>query len=267
VGAYVDETKPLRATPLARRAACEKEMDLRTLQPQGSRIFVDDVLRAAPIELTPMRRIVAERLSQSKREAPHFYITGQVDMTPAGELRRKLKAEKKRVTFNDLVMKACADALAENPALNATWDNGRIQPKTSVSVGVAVALEGGLIVPVVKDADRMSLFELSEDVRDLVERARGMKLSPDEYGGGSITVSNLGMYGVDLFVPIINPGECAILGVGRIADQVVAVNGGIGIRKIMGITVSCDHRVVDGAVAATFFQSFKRRLESPESLL
>jgi pyruvate dehydrogenase E2 component (dihydrolipoamide acetyltransferase) len=212
-----------------------------------------------------MRRIVADRMSQSAKEAPHFYLNMDIDMTAAVELREKLKAEYK-LSFNDMIMRACAMALTEMPEVNSTWLVDGIGIRSSVDIGLAVGLEDGLIVPVVREADRKPLKDIAAASAELVEKARGHKLLPDDYGNASMTVSNLGMFGIASFQPVVNLGESVILGVGAISDKAIGIDGSVALRKMMTITLSCDHRVVDGAVGAQFLAKVKELLEKPEGL-
>lgn len=217
--------------------------------------------------LTAMRRVVAERMTLSKTTIPHYYITIEVDMSNAVAFRTMV-AETVGVKFsyNDLLAKCCAIAMQQVPQVNSYFDRDAIVHRAEVNIGYAVALEAGLIVPVVRNVEKKTLAEIARESAELIEKARNKRLTPDEYGNGSLTLSNLGMMGVDTFIPVINPGESAILGIGRIADKVVAVSGGIHIRKMMSITFSGDHRVVDGAVGAKFVSIVKALLEDPQQI-
>ena len=217
--------------------------------------------------LSAMRRTVAKRMAQSKREIPHYYLTIGIDMTKAVEMRARLNAAGEvRISFNDLIARAAAIAVREVPEINARWEDDGILYKGSFGVGIAVGLNAGLIVPVVRDADRKTLADIAKESADFIARARSKKLTPDEYENGSMTITNLGMFDVDEFIPVINPGEAVILGVGRIADQVVVIDGGIHVAKMMNIALSGDHRVVDGARAALFLRRVKELLENPDAL-
>ncbi len=277
---YLARRGKIKTTPTALAVAFERGVDVTTLTASGTggRITKEDVLAApvaapaaAPqakrIELTAMRRIVAERMTQSKREAPHFYLIMEIDMTEAVKLRTKLNAEGKvRIGFHDFLIRACATALREHPQMNVAWAGDAVRQRGEVNIGLAVALDEGLIVPVVRDADRLSLQQTAQESGRLIERARSKHLTPDEYHGGCLTISNLGMFNVDNFVAVINPGESAILGVGRIAQKPVVIDGGIHVRAMMGVTLSADHRSVDGAIAAAFLNRVKGLLEAPEQL-
>ncbi|HOH32035.1 MAG TPA: dihydrolipoamide acetyltransferase family protein, partial [Candidatus Hydrogenedentes bacterium] len=211
------------------------------------------------VPLTPMRRIIAERMSASKYSAPHYYVTVEVDMKGAREFRARNKAFK--ASFNDLVLFATAKALREFPNVNARWLGDAIEQGGDVNLGMAVALPTGLIVPVIRQAHLLSLEGLCAASKALAEKAQTGKLLPDDYQGNTFTVSNLGAYGVDHFTAIINQPDSAILAIGQIKDRVVVIDGGIHIRPIMKLTLSSDHRVVDGAVAAQFMGRLKAILE------
>jgi pyruvate dehydrogenase E2 component (dihydrolipoamide acetyltransferase) len=270
------------ASPKAKRIAKERAIDLRSLRgsgPDGS-ILAEDVLRAAPdlapkpqaapaaqeiIPLTPMRRIVGQRMTQSKQSAPHFYISMDIDMSAVSEARAswKEKGESNVPSINDFILHACARALKDFPSLNSTFTDQGIKLHADISIGMAVALDEGLVVPVIRNADRLSLAELASQSRELADKAQKKKLFPLDYEGGTFTVSNLGMLGVDSFTAIINPPQCAILAVGRVVPRVVADDGMFAIKSMMTATLSADHRVVDGAIAARFLQEVKSLLEKP----
>jgi pyruvate dehydrogenase E2 component (dihydrolipoamide acetyltransferase) len=216
------------------------------------------------VQLTPMRRIVGERMAKSKQIAPHFYLSMDVDMAEITRRRSALKEKEEALvpSINDFILMACGRALREFPSLNAAFTDQGIQLYSDINIGMAVALEEGLVVPVIRNADRLSLEELTKQSRDLADKAQKKKLFPLDYEGGTFTVSNLGMFGVDNFVAIINPPQCAILAVGRIASRVVPDGEGIAVRPIMTMSLSADHRVVDGALAARFLRNVKRLLEN-----
>ena len=279
---YVEKLRDVRVTPVAREIALDRGIDLLAVQGSGAggKITKEDVLsapaatRAAapavtgkPAELTATRRIIAERMSQSKREAPHFYLTVEVDMSAAIALRKSINAQGRgKLSYHDLLIKACGRALAEMPAMNAVFQDDNLVQRTEINIGLAVSIDDGLMVPVVPNVDRLSLQSVAEKSRELVEKARSKRLTPDEYQGGCLTISNLGMFDIDWFYPIINPGEPAILGVGRIADKAVVLNGGIHVRPMMATALCVDHRATDGATAAAFLKRVKELLESPEEL-
>jgi pyruvate dehydrogenase E2 component (dihydrolipoamide acetyltransferase) len=219
------------------------------------------------IPLSNMRRTIAKRLSESKFSAPHFYVTMEIAMDAAVALREQLvRSEDQKVSFNDLVVKACAKALARFPGVNASWGGDKIVTHGDVHVGVAVAIPDGLIVPVVRHADRKSVLEISREVKDLAGRARDKKLKPEEFMGSTFSVSNLGMMDVTEFTAIINPPESAILAVGAVKKLPVVMDGRIEVGQRMRVTLSSDHRVIDGALAAQFLGEVRRLLENPVSL-
>ena len=276
--AYAEQIGRLRVSATARVVAAERGVDLTRVRGSGvdGRIMRADVLAApaAPklafgqrVALTPMRRIVAERLTFSKQTTPHFYLTADVDMTEAARFRAERNAAGgPKCSFNDLLTRAVALAFAEVPQMNVAWADGALVYRREVHIGQAVALDDGLIVPVVRHCERKSLAEITEATTDLVARARTKKLGPDDYEGGGLTISNLGMFGIDTVAPIINPGEVAILGVGRIAPKPVVRNDAIQVRQMTTLVLACDHRIVDGAIGARFLKALKDALESPDSL-
>jgi len=258
------------ASPAAKRLAREHDVDLVKVVGTGpeGRIVEDDVKKfiegtgVAPrvrevIPLTGIRKTTAERVSLSTRTAPHSTITMEVDMTEAVKLREETQA-----SYTDMLVKATAQALREHPIMNSTLEGEQIKIFEDINVGVAVATEKGLVVPVVHNADRMSLSAIASALKLLVEKAREGKLTKEDLTGGTFTITNLGMYGVDVFIPIINPPETAILGVGRIAEKPVLVDNEIKMKPVMQLSLSFDHRVVDGAPAAQFLQKVKHVLES-----
>jgi pyruvate dehydrogenase E2 component (dihydrolipoamide acetyltransferase) len=219
------------------------------------------------IPLSNMRKTIARRLSESKFTAPHFYVTVEIGMDEAVSVRQQLvRSENVKVSFNDLVVKACARALTRFPAVNASWAVDKIVTHGDVHIGVAVAVPDGLIVPVVRNADRKQVVDISREVKDLAARARDRKLRPEEFAGSTFSVSNLGMFDVTEFTAIINPPESAILAVGAVRRVPVVVNDEVAIGHRMKVTMSCDHRVVDGALAAQFLAEVRRLLENPVSL-
>jgi pyruvate dehydrogenase E2 component (dihydrolipoamide acetyltransferase) len=220
-----------------------------------------------PRELSKIRRTTGRRMAESKAAAPHFYVTSEVDMAPAAALREQINAQAPddaaKVSFNDLIIKAAALALREYPNLNASLENDQLVEHPNIDINVAVAIEGGLIAPFVPDADQKGLITIARMTKDLVGRARNGGLTPDEYQGGTFTVSNLGMFDVGEFVAIINPPQAAILAIGSIHDVPVVEDGEIVPGKRMNITLSADHRVTDGAEVARYLQAVKRYLENP----
>jgi len=273
---YVDEIEGLKVSPTARELAFQGNVDLRTIEGTGSggKIMKEDVEAAAAaparpavaagrVELTAMRRIVADRMTLSKTTVPHFYLTIEVDMSNAIAFRKKINAENgSKVAYNDIIIKACADAYSDVPRMNAAWAEDHVEVFEQVDIALAVAIEDGLMVPIVRDAASKDHLQISADTQDLIQRTRSKKLGPDDYEGGSLTISNLGMYGINSFVAIINPGQAAILGIGMIQEKAVVIDGGIHVRPMMTMTLSADHRIVNGAEAAEWLASVKQRLES-----
>ena len=284
--AYDQKRGAVRSTPTARRVAREHGIDITAVaaaDPTG-RVAKDDVLAAASstqpaqsissttpaaqpltgarVPLTPMRKIIAQRMVESKFAAPHFYITVEVDMKEAVAFRGALPNFKP--SFNDLVMRATTRAIQAFPTVNAKWLGDAIELRDTINLGFAVAMESGLIVPVVKNIQNKSLQDINRECKALAEKARTGKLLPDDYAGNTFTVSNLGAFGVDHFTAIINQPDSAILAIGQIKDRAVVIDGGIQVRPIMKLTLSSDHRVIDGAVAAQFMGHLKTLLETAD---
>ena len=284
----------VKASPLAKKIAAEKGVALAGLAGSGpgGRIVAKDVEgaqpgapKAAPIAAAPaatgdqrialsgMRRVIAERLLASKTTIPHFYLHIEVDAAPLMKLRADLNAASEGVgglkfTVNDFVLKAVVAAAVKVPAVNASFAGDAIVQYASVNLAVAVAVEEGLVTPVIRDAQRKSLREISDSVKDLATRARSKKLKPDEYAGGTITVSNLGSYGIESFSAIINPPQAMILSIGAIVKKaVVGANDAIVAGQRMSVGLSADHRVVDGAVGAQYLAELRKLLESPALML
>ncbi|MDK1030436.1 MAG: dihydrolipoamide acetyltransferase family protein, partial [Planctomycetia bacterium] len=278
--AYVEKLDARKVTPVALRLACERGVDVLAIKGSGpgGKVTREDVEKAQPavaaaggerrIELTAMRRIIAERMSYSKQNIPCYYLTMDADVTELVQLRNKLNAEgPPKISFNDFIMVACAKAIEKFPVVASQWAGDAIIQRSRINVGFAVGLEEGLIVPVVRDVNRMTIRDVSQATAALVEKARNKRLTPDEYQGGLMTISNLGMFGIKSFIPIVNPGESCILGLGMIGDRVVVYRGGMQIRKVMEMCLAVDHRVVDGAVGAQFLEAIKDNLESPAGLV
>ncbi|MEM2111824.1 MAG: dihydrolipoamide acetyltransferase family protein [Candidatus Bathyarchaeia archaeon] len=281
----------IKASPLAKKIAEEKGVDLTKVigTGPGGRITQEDVLNyisskpavesaevpAAEFQIIPMssmRRAIARKMTESKTHVPHFYVSTQVDMTEAVKLRENLipSVEAKsgvRLSFTHLLIKAVAMALQEFPQVNSTFEAENIKQWKDINIGIAVNLEDGLIVPVLRRANKLNIFEIASQADKLVEKAKAKKLREDEFSGGTFTISNMGTLDVESFVPIINVPETAILGMGKISDKPAVVNGQITIRKMMTLTLSADHRVVDGVLAAKFLQSIKKLLETPYNLI
>jgi len=262
------------ASPAAKRLAREHGVDLSKVVGTGpeGRIVEEDVRKLLEstagiprvrevIPLTGIRKTTAERLSQSFRTAPHSTVSMDVDMTVARKLHEETEA-----SYTDILVKAVAEALKEHSIINSSLDGEQIKIYEDVNVGVAVATEKGLVVPVVRNADKLSLKEISSSIKVLVEKAREGKLTKEDLTGGTFTVTNLGMFGVDFFIPIINPPETAILGVGRVAEKPIVVNRTIEVKPIMNLSLAYDHRVVDGAPAAQFLRRVKQLLETPSGV-
>lgn len=288
------------ASPLARRLARDANLDLTALSGSGprGRIIKRDVLQAqnavrpaaapapiaapvaAPLAAAPvsgnytevphsaMRRTIARRLTESKSSVPHFYLRADCRMDALLALRAQVNAAASRkVSVNDFIIKAVAAALREMPEMNVSWTDEALRQYKDVDISVAVSTDTGLLTPVVKGADRASISDISRSVADLAERARAGKLQPAEYQGGSFTISNLGMFGVDEFAAIINPPQAAILAVGAASQRVVVEDGDMAIAQVMTVTLSVDHRAIDGALAARWLGVFKRIVENPLSAL
>jgi pyruvate dehydrogenase E2 component (dihydrolipoamide acetyltransferase) len=219
------------------------------------------------VPVSQMRKAIAKRLSMSSGPVPHFYLTVEIDMGEAMKMRARINerfaAEGVKVSPNDLVIRAVAGALRRHPWVNASWQGDTIRMNDRVNIGVAVAVEEGLITPVIFDADRKGVSEIGREVKELAGRAREKKLKPEEYTGSTFSISNLGMFGIEEFTAVLNPPEAAILAIGAAVDKVVAVDGEMQIRPRMRVTLTCDHRVIDGATGAEFLRTFKSYLEDP----
>jgi pyruvate dehydrogenase E2 component (dihydrolipoamide acetyltransferase) len=215
-----------------------------------------------------MRKVIAKRLSESLFTAPHFYVTMSIDMDQAIAARTKInEVAPVKISFNDFVLKACAVALKQHPNINSSWLGDKIRYNEHINIGVAVAVEDGLLVPVVRFADGKSLSQISVEVKDFAQRAKAKKLQPSDWEGSTFTISNLGMFGVDEFTAIINPPDACILAVSGIQQVPVVKNGAVVPGNVMKVTLSCDHRVVDGATGSAFLLTLKSLLEEPVRLL
>ncbi len=232
--------------------------------PAGPPRLVDETL-----EPSQMRKAIAKRLVTSIGPVPHFFLTTEVDMGRVLELRKAMNArlEAGKIGVNDILVKVAAEALARHPEINASWQDDTIRRHGSVDIGIAVAIEDGLITPVLRAADRKGLLQISAEAAELIARARVKRLLPEEYQGATFSVSNLGMFDIDQFTAIINPPEAAIMAVGSTIEKPVVVNGEIQVRQRMRVTMSCDHRVIDGVTGARFLQTFKAMLENPLELV
>jgi pyruvate dehydrogenase E2 component (dihydrolipoamide acetyltransferase) len=282
-----------KASPLARKMAEERGIDLKSIQGSGDggRIVRRDLeslthgsgaanSAATPtpttegqesfelVSISPMRKTIARRLAESKFTAPHFYLNMEVDMGRAVDSRARLnEVSGTKISFNDLVVKAVAMALPHHPAVNASWLGDSIRYNKHVHLGVAMAVEDGLLVPVVRFANQKSLSLIAQETASLAERARQKKLQPSDWEGNTFTISNLGMFGIESFTAIINPPDACILAVGAIRQEAVVRDGVIAVGHRMKLTLSCDHRVVDGATGAAFLQRLKNLLEEPLRML
>lgn len=289
----------MKASPLARRMAKDAGVDLQlvTGSGPGGRVVKRDLEGAAvaaipaahapptpqvpfapphngapyeDVPLTQIRKTIAKRLATSLGPVPHFFLTAEVDMERAAEARAALNrqlGESGKVSFNDIILKATALALARHRACNAWYQDGHIRYWNDVHLGMAVAVEDGLITPVLRHADRRSLTYISAEARALADKARQRRLAPDEYTGSTFSVSNLGMFDIDQFTAVINPPEAGILAVGRIAAKPVALDDAVVVRRRLRLTMSCDHRVIDGATGAAFLQTLTQMLENPLAML
>jgi len=288
--AVVDSNERVFASPLAKKLAKEKGIDLSAIQGSGEngRVIKRDVdhyrpftpansqIQRAPVgqesfrdeTVSQMRKTIAKRLSDSKFTAPHFYLTLDIDMDNAVSSRKVMNAQEGvKVSFNDMVIKAVAFALRQHPNVNSAWMGDFIRRNDHVHIGVAVAVEDGLLVPVIKFADTKGLMEISAEVKSFAQKAKDKKLQPSDWEGNTFTISNLGMFGIDTFTAIVNPPDSCILAVGGIKEKAVVKNGNLQPGHVMKVTLSCDHRVVDGATGAAFLQTFKSALENPFSML
>jgi pyruvate dehydrogenase E2 component (dihydrolipoamide acetyltransferase) len=283
----------LKASPLAKKMAEDKGVDLSKVAGSGDngRIVKRDVENFTPaassaskpsitlpsivgeesyddVAVSQMRKAIARRLSESKNGAPHFYLTMAINMDKIVEARKVMnEISPVKISVNDIVIKAVAAALRQHPKVNSYWMGDKIRMNHHIHIGVAVAIEDGLIVPVVKFADNKSISHISAEVKDLADKAKNKKLQPQEFEGGTFTISNLGMFGIEQFTAIINPPESCILAVGAAKETVIVENGQMKVASIMKVTMSCDHRSVDGAVGSAFLQTLKDLLENPVRLL
>jgi pyruvate dehydrogenase E2 component (dihydrolipoamide acetyltransferase) len=278
----------IKASPLAKKLASDKGIDLGQVAGSGDagRIVMRDIENfkpatagaasaasrvAAGVEnfreeaVSQMRKTIAKRLSESKFTAPHFYLTMEIDMDEAMRQRESMNAAlaPAKVSFNDLVIKSAAAALRKHPKVNASWLGDKIRYNEHIHIGVAVAVDEGLLVPVVRHADTKSLLAINEEVKVFADKARNKKLQPSDWEGNTFTISNLGMFGIDEFTAIINTPDACIMAVGAIVQKPVVKKGQIVVGNTMKVTLSCDHRVVDGAVGSAFLQTFKKYMENP----
>ena len=288
----------VKASPLAKKLAAEKginissvhgsgdggritKADIDNYKPAAASVATTTAASTAPVSTAPagqvsfdetpvsqMRKVIAKRLADSKFSAPHFYVTMSIDMDKAVESRIKLnEVSKTKISFNDMVLKACALALKQHPAVNSSWLGDKIRTNHHVNIGVAVAIPDGLLVPVIRFADTKSLSQIGAEVKELAQKAKDKKLQPSEWEGNTFTISNLGMFGVDEFTAIINPPDACILAVGGIQVIPVVKDGQVKPGNVMKVTLSCDHRVVDGATGSAFLLTLKSLLEEPLRML
>ena len=297
--APVAEAGRVKASPLAKRIARDSGLDLQRVQGSGpgGRVVKRDLEKGAPVSapapraplatpqpiavtkggapfedvpLTQIRKTIARRLATSLGPIPHFFLTTEVDMERAAEARESLNqqlGDTGRISFNDIIIKATALALTKHRACNAWFQDDHIRYWNEVHIGMAVAIEDGLITPVIKNADLKSLAQIGAEAKALAGRARERRLTPDEYTGSTFSVSNLGMFEIDQFTGVINPPEAGILAIGSIVQKPVVVDGAVTPRRRMRVTMSCDHRVIDGATGAAFLKTLKQMLENPLAML
>lgn len=289
----------VKASPLAKKIASDKGIDLSQVNGSGpdGRVVKADVENFTPsqatqtasadagkqantipqvvgeersekVELSQMRKTIAKRLSDSKFTAPHFYLTMEINMDKAIEARKSMnEVAPVKISFNDMVVKAAAAALRQHPDINVSWKGDHMVRHQHIHMGIAVAIPDGLIVPVVRFADSKSLSHISAEVRELAQKAKDKKLKPEEFSGGTFSISNLGMFGIEEFTAIINPPEACIMAVGGIKETVVVKDGEMYAGNVMKVTLSCDHRAVDGAVGSAFLKTFKDLMEDPVRIL
>lgn len=289
-----NDSERVLASPLAKKLAIDAGVNISQIpgSGEGGRVIKKDIadfvasgganaqapamMQSSPlpdfqygdVPVSQMRKTIARRLGESKFDAPHFYLTMEIDMDNAIEARKMLnKDEEQRISYNDMVVKACASALRKHPDINGSWNGDTMTYHKDINVGVAVAVEDGLLVPVIKHADAKSLNVIYGEIRTLAGKAKTKKLGLDEMTGNTFTISNLGMFGITEFTAIINPPDACILAVGAIVQKPVVKDGNIVVGNTMKVTLSCDHRIVDGAKGAAFLQTLKDYLENPVKLL
>jgi pyruvate dehydrogenase E2 component (dihydrolipoamide acetyltransferase) len=302
VSATTQKDKRLKASPLAKKIASESGIDLSEVsgtgdegriikrdiesflesKPAGKAVATEKEKTSVPafrlngdsgeeyedIPLSQMRKTIARRLGESKFSAPHFYLTVEIDMGLAIKARSEInELSPVRISFNDIIVKACAAALQQHPAVNSSWLGDKIRRNKHINIGVAVAVDEGLLVPVIRHANMKSLAQIKTEINELAEKAKNRKLQPEEMQGNTFTISNLGMFDIDEFTAIINSPDSCILAVGSIVEKPIVKNGEIVPGSMMKVTLSCDHRVVDGATGAKFLQTLKGILEAPIRLL
>ena len=273
----IEKSNKILASPYVKKISKDKVIDLNLIKGSGpnGRIIKRDLDEASNIqknnninkniiEPSSIRKIIAERTTKTKNEVPHFYLTIESRMDRLINLRKKINSvSKNKISFNDLIVKACALAMKRNPESNLSWINNKIHKYNNIDIAIAVALKEGLITPIVRNADKKGLGEISSEIKSLVSKANQNKLLPDEYNGGSITISNLGMFGITEFKAIINPPQSSIIAIGSIIEKPVVNNGKVEVGYTMKSTISADHRSLDGAVAAKLLKEFNDILEDP----
>ena len=273
----IEKSNKILASPYVKKISKDKVIDLNLIKGSGpnGRIIKRDLDEASNIqknnninkniiEPSSIRKIIAERTTKTKNEVPHFYLTIESRMDRLINLRKKINSvSKNKISFNDLIVKACALAIKRNPESNLSWINNKIHKYNNIDIAIAVALKEGLITPIVRNADKKGLSEISSEIKSLVSKANQNKLLPDEYNGGSITISNLGMFGITEFKAIINPPQSSIIAIGSIIEKPVVNNGKVEVGYTMKSTISADHRSLDGAVAAKLLKEFNDILEDP----
>ncbi|MFP3023503.1 MAG: pyruvate dehydrogenase complex dihydrolipoamide acetyltransferase [Wolbachia sp.] len=274
----------IKISPLARKIAQNEGVDIKRLKGTGpyDRIVKADVLEFLDqtknyerseqdtiVEVSNMRQVIAQRLVESKQNIPHFYLTVDCHVDKLISLKNEVNSadENSKVTINDLIIKAVAFSMKKFPDINSSWTDNKIVRYSNIDISIAVALEDGLITPIVKSADEKSILSISKEVKDLVSRARSGKLKPEEFQGGGFTISNLGMFGIKTFSAIINPPQSCIMAVGASKKQPVVIGEKMEIAEIMTVTLSVDHRAVDGALGAKFLNAFKYYIENPVAML
>ena len=286
-----DESR-IKASPLAKKLAEEKGVDISKVKGsgEGGRIIKEDIKNFKPsdssqtetiklpqihssesydeVPVSQMRKTISKRLAESKFSAPHFYLTMEINMDNCIEGRNKInETSDVKISFNDIIVKACAVALRKHPMVNASYLTDKMRINHHIHIGVAVAVDDGLLVPVIKFADNKSLSHISSEVRNLATRAKNKDLQPSDWEGNTFTISNLGMFGIEEFTAIINPNDACILAVGGIKNTPIVKNGEIIVGNVMKVTLSCDHRIVDGAIGSAFLKTLKELIEDPIKIL
>ena len=282
----------IKASPLAKKLAEEKGVDISKVKGsgEGGRIIKEDIKNFEPsdssqtetvklpqihssesydeVPVSQMRKTISKRLAESKFSAPHFYLTMEINMDNCIEGRNKInETSDVKISFNDIIVKACAVALRKHPMVNASYLTDKMRINHHIHIGVAVAVDDGLLVPVIRFADNKSLSHISSEVRNLATRAKNKELQPSDWEGNTFTISNLGMFGIEEFTAIINPNDACILAVGGIKNTPIIKNGEIVVGNVMKVTLSCDHRIVDGAIGSAFLKTLKELIEDPIKIL